>query len=95
MVLYVSYCWVGKTHDYAMFKQEFPPDQDWFKEFRVRVDLGFLGMDKDYTCQELFLPNKKKKKQDLSPEEKEENSGGQTRRKIRDARGTSNNRSKE
>ena len=56
-----------------MFKQEFPPDQDWFKEFRVRVDLGFLGMDKDYTCQELFLPNKKKKKQDLSPEEKEEN----------------------
>lgn len=73
MVLYVSYCWVGKTHDYAMFKQEFPPHQDWFKEFRVRVDLGFLGIDKDYRCQELFLPNKKKKKQALNPEQKEEN----------------------
>ena len=72
-VLYVSHCWEGKTHDYSMFKEEFPPEQDWFKPFRVRVDLGFLGIDKDYVCQELLLPNKKKKKQELTDEQKQEN----------------------
>lgn len=72
-VLYVSNCWVGKTHDYRMFKEEFPPEQDWFKDFQVQVDLGFLGIDKDYICKELLIPNKKKKKQELSPEQKREN----------------------
>ena len=72
-VFYVSRCWVGKTHDYRMFTEEFPPSQDWFKDFRVRVDLGFLGIEKDYVCKELLLPNKKKKKQELSSEQKSEN----------------------
>ena len=56
-----------------MFKEEFPPAQDWFKNFRVRVDLGFLGFEKDYVCKELLLPHKKKKKQELSAEQKQEN----------------------
>ncbi len=56
-----------------MFKEEFPPEQDWLKDFQVRVDLGFLGIEKDYACKELLLPNKKKKKQELSPEQKQEN----------------------
>lgn len=72
-VLYLSPCWVGKTHDYRMFKEEFPPEQDWFKDFRVRVDLGFLGIENEYVCQELFLPHKKKKKQELTAEQKQEN----------------------
>ncbi|HZS08180.1 MAG TPA: transposase family protein [Blastocatellia bacterium] len=72
-VLYVSHCRVGKTHDYRMFKEEFPPAQDWFKHFRVRVDLGFLGFERDYVCKELLLPHKKKKKQELSAEQKSEN----------------------
>jgi hypothetical protein len=72
-VLYVSHCWAGKTHDYRMFNHEFPPTQEWFKEFRVRVDLGFLGIEKDYVCKELLLPNKKKKKQELTPDQKREN----------------------
>ena len=72
-ILYVSYCWVGKTHDYWMFKEEFPPTQDWFQDYRVRVDLGFFGFEKDYVCKELVLPHKKKKKQELSLEQKQEN----------------------
>jgi len=72
-VLYVSHCWVGKTHDYRMFKEEFPPEQAWFKNFQVRVDLGFLGFEKDYVCKELLLPHKKKKKQQLTAEQKQEN----------------------
>ena len=72
-ILYVSHCWVGKTHDYRMFKEEFPPEQAWIKDFQVRVDLGFLGLEKDYVCKELLLPHKKKKKQELSAEQKQEN----------------------
>ena len=56
-----------------MFKEEFPPDQGWFKRFRVRTDLGFLGIARDYVFKKLFFPNKKKKKQELSAEQKQEN----------------------
>ena len=72
-ILYLSLCWVGKTHDYKMFQHEFPPEQPWFENFKVRLDLGFLGFDKDYHCKELFLPHKKPKKQELTPEQKAEN----------------------
>ncbi len=56
-----------------MFREEFPPEQNWFENFRVRVDLGFLGIDKEYKCKELLIPNKKPKKQELTAEQKEEN----------------------
>ena len=56
-----------------MFKLEFPPTQPWFVNFNVRLDLGFLGFDKDYECGKLYLPNKKPKNQELTTEKKEEN----------------------
>jgi hypothetical protein len=56
-----------------MFQSEFPPVQPWFERFRVRVDLGFLGIEKDYVCQEILIPHKKPRKQDLTPEQKGEN----------------------
>ena len=73
-ILYLSLCWVGKTHDYKMFQHEFPPEQSWFSNFKVRLDLGFVGFDKDYHCQELFIPHKKPPKQELTSEQKAENS---------------------
>jgi hypothetical protein len=69
----VSACWVGKTHDYRMLLEEFPPNQPWFEEFQLRVDLGFFGMEKAFVCKELFIPNKKPKKQELTPAQKAEN----------------------
>lgn len=56
-----------------MFQLEFPPAENWLAAFRVRVDLGFLGIEKDYTCKELLIPHKKPKKQELTPEQKAEN----------------------
>jgi len=56
-----------------MFKKEFPPEQGWFKNFTVRVDLGFLGIDKDYEIKQLLLPHKKKKNQGLDEGQKKEN----------------------
>jgi hypothetical protein len=72
-LLYVSPCWVGKTHDYRMFQGEFPPAQPWFAPFRLRVDLGFLGIATDYVCKELLIPHKKPRRRALTPEQKAEN----------------------
>jgi DDE superfamily endonuclease len=72
-ILYLSECWVGKTQDYGMFQREFPPGQPWFTKLRVRLDLGFVGFDKDYKCKELLIPHKKPKQQELTPEQKAEN----------------------
>src|SRR5262249_8315374 len=43
------------------------------QELSCRVDLGFLGIEKNYVCKELLLRNKKKKKQELKAEQKIEN----------------------
>ena len=56
-----------------MLLEEFPLTEDWFAELRVRVDLGFLGIEKDYQCKEVFIPHKKPPKQELTAEQKEEN----------------------
>ena len=74
-ILYLSECWVGKTHDYRMCQHEFSPDEDWFTELRVRLDLGFVGFDKDYTCKEVLLPHKKPQHQELTAEQQAENKG--------------------
>ena len=72
-ILYVSKCWVGKTHDFKILKEEFPPEQNWFANFRIRVDLGYLGIAKEYVCKSLSIPHKKPKKQELNALEKLEN----------------------
>jgi len=60
------------TCGYSMFKQAFPPGQDWFKDFTVRVDLGFLGIGKGCACKRILLPHKKKKSQELDEGQKKE-----------------------
>lgn len=69
-ILYLSYCYVGKTHDYRMLKEEFPPAEGWFKNFEVRLDLGYLGFAKDYECRQAYLPTKAYKKRPLTDEQK-------------------------
>ena len=64
---------MGKTHDFKLLKLEFPPEENWFKHFRIRVDLGYLGMAKEYVCKALSIPHKKPKKQELNAVEKLEN----------------------
>lgn len=72
-ILYLSKCWVGKMHDFKLLKKEFPPEQNWFQNFKVRVDLGYLGIAKEYVCKALSIPHKKPKKQELNALEKLEN----------------------
>ena len=72
-ILYLSNSWGGKVHDFKLLKEEFPPGQKWFKKFKVRVDLGYLGIAKEYECEELMLPQKKPRKAELSETQKQAN----------------------
>jgi hypothetical protein len=56
-----------------MFQVEFPPAQRWFERFRLRGDLGVLGIEKDYGCKEILIPHKKARTQELTPAQKAEN----------------------
>ena len=56
-----------------MCKAEFPPTEAWCKEHEVQVDLGFYGIEKDYTGKAFALPHKKPQQQELTPEQKGEN----------------------
>ena len=63
-----------------MLKYEFPNKIQWFKEFIVHLDLGFIGFADLYPCKELNIPIKKQKatkgnKNELNDEQKEHNKG--------------------
>ena len=72
-IRFISYCWVGCTHDFTMLKEEFPPNKQWFRKHKVRLDLGYQGFDKDYICKELNISQKKSRGKELSEQEKERN----------------------
>lgn len=62
--------WAGKSHDYNQLKHEFSPDDAWFSELAVSLDLGYQGFAKDYVCQSISQPAKKPKKAELPTEKK-------------------------
>jgi hypothetical protein len=66
-IIFVSRTFTGRNHDYAMLKQEFPPDLPWFDNLQVLVDLGFLGMSSDYQGDDIHLPFKKPRKSKNNP----------------------------
>ena len=70
---FVSKGWVGKSHDYKQLKYEFPPDQPWFSDLAVSLDLGYQGFSKEYDCQLVSQPAKKPRKAELSVEQKQAN----------------------
>lgn len=72
-ILFLSYCFVGKCQDYGMLKKDFPPGKGWFKKFKVRVDLGYTGFDKDYEFGQLFLPAKNYARRPLTKDQKRSN----------------------
>ena len=72
-IKYISACYQGKYHDYQLLKIEFPPEKHWFDKFAVRVDLGYLGIKKDYSCKNIAIPYKKTKLNPLTDTQKETN----------------------
>ena len=80
-ILFLSKPYCGSVHDYAMLQTEFDPaDPLWFSENDVTVDLGFLGIKRDYAGERVTIPikrgrrkSKKDPKIEFTAEEKEHN----------------------
>lgn len=66
-ILFIGRTFTGHNHDYSMLKQELPPDQPWFDDIHVLVDLGYLGMSDDYDNDNIYLPCKKPRKSKKNP----------------------------
>jgi hypothetical protein len=73
VIKYLSNVYVGKSHDFSVLKAEFPPYKNWFKSFNIKVDLGYLGIAKEYKCQSISIPHKKSKNKPLTEQQKNEN----------------------
>lgn len=50
-----------------MLKKEFATGLGWFENSDVFVDLGYLGFDKDYKANNIFMPHKKPRKSKKNP----------------------------
>ena len=78
-ILFLGQTVWGSQHDYGLFKTEFPPELDWFLQFKIWIDLGYLGFATDYKTGELHIPHKKPRTSKanptptLSPEQKADN----------------------
>ena len=67
VIIFVGKTFTGHNHDYTMLKTELPPDQDWFAEVHVLVDLGYLGIQTDYTGERIEVPTRKPRKSKQNP----------------------------
>jgi hypothetical protein len=72
-ILYLSRLYHGRIHDYLIFKKEFPKNINWFIDKTVRVELGFLGIESDYKCRNIAIPEKNYKNRPLTDNQKYSN----------------------
>lgn len=68
IILFLGFTVLGATHDYSLFKKEFPPNLDWFSQLNVWIDLGYLGFAKNYEVKDLQIPFKKPRKSKKNPD---------------------------
>jgi hypothetical protein len=55
-IVFLGRTFSGHNHDYNMLKQEFPPEVDWFADIHVGVDLGYQGIQSDYSGDQIDIP---------------------------------------
>ena len=58
-ILFLGRTYPGHVHDYTMFKDEFPTEEEWFALLQVFVDLGYQGIRSDYGGDGIHIPHKK------------------------------------
>ena len=62
-ILFLSNPYCGSVHDYSILQSEFNPDNPlWFTSNNIHVDLGFLGIKKDYEGHRIKIPIKRKRR---------------------------------
>jgi len=67
VILFLGQSFAGRHHDYAMFKQEFPAEHNWFETIKAQVDLGYQGIKTDYPDAVTDIPFKKPRKSKKNP----------------------------
>ncbi|MDQ7089596.1 MAG: hypothetical protein Q9M50_02995 [Methylococcales bacterium] len=50
-----------------MFKKEFNPELNWFSNFNIFIDLGYLGFNNEYKTNSVNIPHKKPNKSKHNP----------------------------
>ena len=50
-----------------MLKTELPPQEPWFSDIEVAVDLGYQGIIADYQGEAIAIPHKKPRKSKSNP----------------------------
>src|SRR4249919_159868 len=70
---------IGRKHDYKVYKDNHPNIP---KDVTSMYDLGFLGVETDYSKQKSSLPIKRKKNQILTKKEEEYNRNHSSRRIV-------------
>lgn len=68
-IIFLGLTTQGSFHDYALLQEEFQPKFDWFEFLKVWVDLGSLGMPKNYKGN-IQIPHKKPRKSGKNPDPK-------------------------
>lgn len=61
----------GSLHDYELLKEElgwYSGQTEWFELLEIFVDLGYLGIEKDFKTKRLNIPFKKPRKTKNNPE---------------------------
>jgi hypothetical protein len=66
-IVFLGRTFRGHHHDYRMWKQELPPELDWFAEINVRVDWGSLGRQADSRGDQIDIPTRKPHKSTKNP----------------------------
>lgn len=69
-IIFLGLTTQGSFHDYALFKEEFPPDMNWFSLLEIFVDLGYYGIEKDYKEGLVNIPHKTPRKSKTTPNPK-------------------------
>ena len=87
-ILFLSEAYHGSCHDYTMLKNELAPYYGkYLEDLDILVDLGFLGIKKDYS-EKVKIPHKKPKKKSLTNQQKAYNKSlSQIRIKVEHAIG--------
>lgn len=70
---FISHAYAGTGHDFSILKIIFPPRHPWFEQLNVRLDLGYKGFDKEYSCKTLYIPHRKPRKTELTDDQRTEN----------------------
>jgi hypothetical protein len=69
----------GRRHDYSIYKKNHPVIS---KEVVNVFDLGYLGVEKDFSDQKSYLPNRKKRNQKEMPTEGKEYNQSHSKKRI-------------